>query len=78
MWTNLFIIFFCSIVLPIWLVLHYLTKWRTSRALSKEDAEILESLWIKASRMEERVEVLETILDTQSKSWRSSNESSES
>jgi len=46
-----------------WLVLHYLTKWRTSRALSKDESELLEQLWRTSKRFEERIEVLETILD---------------
>lgn len=61
--TTLAVILFCTIVLPMWLVLHYLTKWRTSRALSKDESELLEQLWRSSKRFEERIDVLETILD---------------
>lgn len=61
--TTLLTLIFVSIILPIWLVLHYLTKWRTTRALSHNERELLESLWRSANKIEERVDVLETLLD---------------
>ena len=70
--TTLLIILFCSIVLPIWLVLHYLTQWRSAKSLNSNEGELLEALWKSAHRMEERIDVLETILDKQSNQWRGS------
>ena len=57
-------ILFLTIVVPIWLVAHYTTKWKTAKGLSTDDEQLLEELWRVAQKMESRVEALETILDT--------------
>ena len=56
-------ILFLTIVVPIWLVAHYMTKWKTAKGLSTDDEQLLEELWRVAQKMENRVEALETILD---------------
>ena len=58
------------IVLPLALILHYVTKWKTSRGLSKEEQKMLEDLWDSAQRMQSRINALETILDDEVKDWR--------
>ena len=63
-------IVFIVVVLPIWLLLHYLTRWRASRGLSTEDERMLADLWKNARRLEERVATLETILDAEAPGWR--------
>ena len=50
------------VALP-WMFLHYLTRARTSGALSNEEARMLEDLWRTARTMERRVETLEQIMD---------------
>jgi len=64
------LIIFLTIVVPLWLLLHYITRWKQSRGLSRDDEQMLEALWESASRMEERVESLERILDDQETDWR--------
>lgn len=64
------LLLFVVIVLPLWLLLHYITKWRQARGLSSEDEQMLVDLWQSARRMEERIESLETILDAQVPDWR--------
>lgn len=64
------VVVFVTIVLPLWLLLHYVTKWKQSRGLSKDDERMLEDLWQSAMRMEERIQTLEEILDAQSPDWR--------
>ncbi len=61
---------FLVIVAPIWLILHYITRWRSSRMLSAEDERILVDLWESARRMEARIAALETILDAEVPHWR--------
>ena len=63
-------ILFIVVVLPIWLLLHYLTRWRASRGLSTEDERMLADLWKNARRLEDRVATLETILDAEAPGWR--------
>lgn len=56
-------ILFLTIVVPIWLVVHYVTKWKMAKGLSSQDEQLLEDLWNSAKNMESRVAALETILE---------------
>jgi phage shock protein B len=56
-------IIFLAVVAPIWIVAHYLTRWRRGRMLSSEDERILGELYEAARRMEERLAALERVLD---------------
>jgi len=64
------LVLFLVIVAPLWLVLHYVTRWRQSKTLSTEDEKMLLELWQTAQKMEARVETLETILDADAPGWR--------
>lgn len=59
-----------TIVLPLVIVLHYVTKWKDAKGLSKEDEKMLEEIWASAQKMESRINALETILDDQAPDWR--------
>ena len=59
-----------SFVLPLIIVLHYMTKWKESKGLSREDEKMLEEIWESAQKMETRINALETILDAQAPDWR--------
>jgi phage shock protein B len=59
-----------TIVAPIWIVSHYATKWRSSKGLSNNEAQMLESLWKDAQAMENRIQTLEAILDANVQGWR--------
>jgi phage shock protein B len=63
-------ILFLTIVAPLWIIVHYLTKWRMTRGLSAEDERLLAELWESASRMEGRIVTLEKILDAEAPGWR--------
>ncbi len=54
---------FVLIILPIWLVLHYLTTWRNSRSLSRRELDNIEAIWQLANQMEARIKAVETMLD---------------
>lgn len=58
-------IIFLAIVAPIWIVAHYLTRWRRSRMLSSEDERILGELYEAARKMEARLTALERALDAE-------------
>ncbi len=64
------VIVFVALVMPLWLLLHYLTQWRQNRGLSNEDEGMLRDLWESAERMEERIATLEEILDRDTPEWR--------
>ena len=59
-----------AFVLPLVVVLHYVTKWKSSRTLSNDEQKMLEELWRDAQKMESRINTLETILDDQVPDWR--------
>ncbi|HHC72231.1 MAG TPA: envelope stress response membrane protein PspB [Thiotrichales bacterium] len=65
------IMIFMIFVAPLWLIMHYYTRLKTSGSLSREDETMLRQLWESSQRMEERIRVLETILDDEVPDWRS-------
>lgn len=64
-------IIFLVIVAPLWIIAHYLTRWRASQRLSANDEKAMGELWQTARRMEARIEVLERLLDAEAPGWRS-------
>ena len=63
-------ILFMAIVAPIWVLLHYITRWKSTKTISNEDENILAELWESADRIEARLNNIERILDTDSPNWR--------
>ena len=51
-------------------ILHYVTEWRKTKALSTDDERLVDDLWQTAQRLEKRVGALETILDREAPEWR--------
>ncbi len=64
------LIVFIVIPAPLYIVLHFITKWKQSREISGGDERMLEDLWVLAQRLEERLETLETILESEPSDWR--------
>lgn len=64
-------ILFLTICLPLWIIFHYVTKWKMSKGLSTEDEKMLSEVWESTNRMEERINTLERILDIEAPNWRS-------
>jgi phage shock protein B len=67
---SLLAILLLVVVAPIWIVAHYATQWRTARILSRDQERILTELYDSAQRMEERMDSLERILDSEAPGWR--------
>ena len=63
-------VLFVVLVLPLAIVMHYVTKWKATRGLSAEDEKMLEALWKDANEMNSRLNALETILDEEAPDWR--------
>jgi phage shock protein B len=59
-----------TVVLPLVVVLHYVTKWKEAKGLSREDEKMIEEIWESAQKMESRINALETILDERAEDWR--------
>ena len=64
------VIVFIAIPAPLFIVLHFITRWKQSREISGGDEKMLEDMWLLAQRLEERLESLETILDSELPDWR--------
>lgn len=64
-------IIFMVIVAPVWLVLHYIAKFKENKSLSQADEETIAELWQLVDKLEKRVDVLETILEDEVPDWRS-------
>ncbi len=64
---NLFVlgVLFLTVVAPVWIVFHYVTRWRTARTLSREDERTLVDLWEVARRIEARLDNLERAVDVE-------------
>ena len=60
-----------TVCFPLWIVFHYITKWKTSKGLSTEDEKMLKEIWDSTNRMEDRIKTLERILDVEAPNWRS-------
>jgi phage shock protein B len=57
------LIIFMVVVAPIWIIAHYMTRWRVAKTLTPEDEKQFAELWQTAERMEERLATIERILD---------------
>lgn len=64
------LVIFLVVVLPIWLVMHYVTRSSADRKLNSKDEALLEELNESARKMEDRIRSLERILDADSPNWR--------
>jgi phage shock protein B len=45
-----------------WLVLHYMTKWKTAATLTNDDESMLEELYQLARRLDERMDTVERLV----------------
>jgi phage shock protein B len=64
------IIIFVALPAPIFIVLHFVTKWKQVREISGGDEKLLEDLWAASQKMEARLESLEIILENEVPNWR--------
>ena len=64
------LIVFLAVPVPLFIVFYFITKWKQSREMSGADEKMVEDLWTLSQRLEERVESLETILDSEVPEWR--------
>lgn len=59
-----------TVVLPLWLILHYVTKWKKDKTITPENEDTLSNLRDHAEKLERRLEVMERILDSEVSDWR--------
>jgi phage shock protein B len=68
--AEMFVILGLTIVVPLWIILHYVTEWKKNRGLSSEDEKMLDEVYDVMERMDDRLKTLESILDGEDKDWR--------
>ncbi len=61
------LIVFMVFVAPLWVIMHYVTKSKKMKQRTPEDRENMERLWRLAEKMEQRLDSLESILETEPK-----------
>jgi phage shock protein B len=61
---------FVVIVLPLWMIFHYGAKRKAARSGSQADQQELAALRDAARWMEQRIDNLERVLDTEAPGWR--------
>lgn len=68
------LIVFVAIPAPLFIILHFITKWKQAREISGGEERMLEDLWALSQRLEERLESLERIMDQEQPDWRRGHE----
>ena len=54
-----------------WLIMHYITRWKTAATLTSSDEDLLEELHELARRLDDRMCTLERIMTAENPNWRS-------
>lgn len=67
-WIPIIIVPIIFIAFP-WIILHYITKWKTRTALTSEDETMLDDLYDLARRLDDRMQSLERILADENPNW---------
>mgnify|MGYP002778714979 FL=1 len=68
-WEPLVAILCLFIGLP-WLIMHYITRWKTAATLSSGDEQLLEELHDLARRLDDRMCSIERIMTAENPNWR--------
>ncbi len=54
-----------------WVILHHVTKWKTSATLTNDDERMLSEMHALANRLEQRLETVERIVAADNPNWSS-------
>ena len=53
-----------------WIILHYVTRWKTAATLTTSDENLMEDLYELSRRLEDRLGTVERILTAENPNWR--------
>ena len=53
-----------------WLILHYITKWKTAPKITQEDEKLLDEMHMLARRLEDRMNTVERIIAADNPDWK--------
>ena len=66
---DIFAIVAIFIALP-WIILHYITKWKTSATITTDDEALLEELYNLAKRLDDRMDTVERLVASDNPEFR--------
>ncbi|WP_445193215.1 envelope stress response membrane protein PspB [Sphingomonas sp. Tas61C01] len=55
-----------------WVILHYVTRWKTAPKITDEDERLLDEMQMLARRLEDRVNTVERIIAADNPDWKRS------
>jgi phage shock protein B len=55
-----------------WLIMHYVTKWKSQTSISQQDEALLDELHDLARRLDQRIETVERIIAADNPNWKDS------
>ena len=53
-----------------WLIMHYVTKWKSQTGISSQDEALLDELHDLARRLDQRIESVERIIAAENPNWK--------
>jgi phage shock protein B len=53
-----------------WLIMHYVTKWKSQTSISQQDEALLDELHELARRLDQRIETVERIVAAENPNWK--------
>ncbi len=62
-WETVIIVPTIFVGLP-WIILHYVTKWKTAATLTVDDESMLEELYALARRLDDRMDTVERLVSS--------------
>ena len=62
-WTTVIVVPSIFIGLP-WIILHYVTRWKTAATLTVDDESMLEELYALARRLDSRMDTVERLVSS--------------
>ena len=54
-----------------WVILHYVTQWKKSATITREDENLLDELHDSARRLDDRLATIERIIAADNPNWKS-------
>jgi phage shock protein B len=55
-----------------WLIMHYVTKWKSQTGISSQDEALLDELHDLARRLDQRIDTVERIIAADNPNWKDS------
>jgi phage shock protein B len=53
-----------------WVILHYVTQWKSAGTLTREDENLMDELYDTARKLDDRLNSIERIMDADTPNWR--------